>query len=127
MRYITFHILGTGVLSSLSNAYDPDSPARVTIYSPSQFGWNFPADGSAVFSKTFLRTRSPRWNIRGLTRPLYRFAILRWYNAIRTAAASRSLSAMFRPLIIDSIFDCSGILVQSVGIPISIGSIAFIP
>ena len=28
------------VPSSLSNAYDSDSPARVIIYGPSQFGWN---------------------------------------------------------------------------------------
>ena len=41
-------------MSSFSNAYDLDLPARVTIYGPSQFGWNFSVDGSAVFSKTFL-------------------------------------------------------------------------
>ena len=33
----------------------------------SQLGWNFPVVGSAVFSKTFLKTRSPGWNARGFT------------------------------------------------------------
>ena len=50
---ITFHILGSSVPSSLSNAYDPDLLARVIIYGPSQFGWNFSVDGSTVFSKLF--------------------------------------------------------------------------
>ena len=80
-----------------------------------------------MFFKTFLRTRSLGWNIRGFTRLLYRFASLRWYDAIRTAAASRSSSVMFRSLITDSVFDCSGISVRSVGIPISVGTIASIP
>ena len=127
MRCITFHILGTGVPSSLSNAYDPDSPARFTIYGPSQFGWNFPVDGSVVFLKTFLRTRSPGWKIWGFTRLLYRFASLQWYDAIHTAAASRSSFAMSRSLITDSVFDCSVISVRSVGILISVGTIASIP
>ena len=65
---MAFHILGTCVPSSLSNAYDPDSPTRVTRYGPSQLGWNFPTAGSTVFSKTFLRTRLPGWNARGFTR-----------------------------------------------------------
>ena len=34
--HIAFHILGTGVPSNLSKAYDPDSLARFTIYGPSQ-------------------------------------------------------------------------------------------
>ena len=35
----------------------PDSPERVTTYGPSQLGWNFPTVGSAIFSKTFIKTR----------------------------------------------------------------------
>ena len=89
-------------------------------------GWNFPIDGSVVFSKTFLRTRSPGLNI-GFTCLLYRFASLRWYDAIHTAAASPSSFAMSWSLITDSVFNCLGISVRSVGIPISIGSIASIP
>ena len=80
-----------------------------------------------MFSKTFLGTRFPSWNIQGFTRLLYMFASLRWYDAIRTAGAWLSSSAMSRSLITDSIFDCSGILVQSGGIPISVGTIASIP
>ena len=80
-----------------------------------------------MFSKTFFRTRSFGWNIRGFTRLLYRFASLRWYDAIRTAAASRSSSAMSRSLIIDSVFDCSSISVRSVGILISVRTITSIP
>ena len=80
-----------------------------------------------MFSRTFLRTRSLGWNIRGFTRLLYRFASRRWYDAIHTAAASRSSFAMSRSLITDSIFDCLGISVRSMGIPISIGTIASIP
>ena len=79
-----------------------------------------------MFLKTFLRTKSSFWNIRGFTRLLYRFASLRWYDYICIAAASRSSSAMSRSLIIDSIFDCSGISIRSVGIPISVGTIASI-
>ena len=119
--------LGTGVPSSLSNTYDPDSLAFFTIYDPSQFGWNFPTDGLVVFSKTFLKTKSLSWNIRSFTRLLYRFVILRWYDVIRTTTASYSLSIMSKSLITDSVFDCSGISVRSVGIPISIGTIASIP
>ena len=58
---------------------------------------------------------------------LYRFSSLRWYDAISTTAASRSSSTMSRYLITDSVFDCSGISVQSVGIPISVWTIASIP
>ena len=58
---------------------------------------------------------------------LYRFASLQWYDAIRTASASCSSSAMCRSLIIGSIFDCSGISVRSVGISIFVGTIASIP
>ena len=80
-----------------------------------------------MFLKTFLRTKSPGWNIQGFMHLLYRFASLRWYDAIRTAAALRSSSAMSKSLITDSVFDCSGISVRSMGIPISVGTIAFIP
>ena len=90
-------------------------------------GWNFSIDGSVMFLKTFLRTKSPGWNIQGFTRLLYRFASLRWYNAIRTAAASPSSFSMSWSLITYSVFDCLGISVRSVGIPISIGTIASIP
>ena len=127
MRGIIFHIQRTGVPSSLSKEYDLDSQPRVTIYGPSQFGYNFPADESTVFLKTFLRTRSPCWNIRGFARLLYKFASLRWYDSILTVAASRSSFAMSRSLITDSVFDCSSISVQSVGIPIFVGTIASIP
>ena len=97
--------------------------ARVTLYGPSLFGWNFPTDGSAVFSKNFLMIKSLGWNIQGFTYLLYRFASLRWYDAIRTAVAPRSSSTMSRSLITDSVFDCLGISVQSVGISISVGTI----
>ena len=78
LRCVAFHILGTGVSSSLSNAYDPDLSACVTRYGPSQMGWNLPTAGSAVFSKTFLRTRSPSWNARGFTHLLWELARRRW-------------------------------------------------
>ena len=61
---MTFHILGTGVPSSLFKAYDPTAPTRTNVYGPSQFGWNFPSAGLAVFSKTLLITKSPSWNVR---------------------------------------------------------------
>ena len=80
-----------------------------------------------MFSKNFLRTRSPRWNIRGFTHMLYRFSSLRWYDAIRIASVLPNSFAVSRSLITDSIIDCSGILVRSVGIPISVGIIASIP
>ena len=37
---------------------------------PFTVGWNFPAVGSIVFSKTFLKSRSPSRNTRGFTRML---------------------------------------------------------
>ena len=58
---------------------------------------------------------------------LYRFANLRWHDVILIAVASCSSSAMSRSLIIDSVFDCSGISVRSMGMSISVGTIAFIP
>ena len=50
-----------------------------------------------------------------------------WYDAIRTASTWRSLSAVPKSLITDSSFDYSGKLVQSMGMPISVGTIASIP
>ena len=67
LRYVAFHILGTGVPSSLSKAYAPDSLARIIKYGPSQLGWNFLAVRLVVFSNNFLNTRSPGWNARSLT------------------------------------------------------------
>ena len=58
---------------------------------------------------------------------LYRFASLRWYDAIRTATAFGNSSAMFRSLITNLVFDCLGISVRNVGIPISVGTMASIP
>ena len=80
-----------------------------------------------MFSKKFLSTISPCWNIRGFTRMLYRFVILRWYDAIRRAATSCSSSTMSRSLITYSVFDSSSISVQRVGIPIPVGTITSIP
>ena len=50
-----------------------------------------------------------------------------WYDAILTVATSRSSFAMSRSLITISAFDCSGISVKSVGMLISVGTIASIP
>ena len=73
---MAFHILGTGVLSSLFNAYDLVAPTRTTVYGLSQFGWNFLSVGLAVFSKPLLKTRSLSLNVRGFTHLLYKFANL---------------------------------------------------
>ena len=80
-----------------------------------------------MFLKTFLRTKSLGWNVRGFTRLLYRLANLRWYDSIHTVAALSSSSAMSRSLVIDLVFGCSNISVQSVGMPIFVGIIASIP
>ena len=80
-----------------------------------------------MFSKTFLKTRSLGRNIRGFMHLLYRFASLLWYDAIHIATASHSSSAMFRSLITNLVFDYSDVSIRSVGIPISIGTIASIP
>ena len=96
---MAFHILGTGVSSSLFNAYDPASPTQTTVYVPSQFGWNFPSVGLAVFSKTLLKTRSPSWNVRGFTCLLYRLTSLYWYDTIHTTIALRSSSSISRSLV----------------------------
>ena len=97
------------------------------MYGPSQFGWNLSAAESDVFSKTHLRTGSPARNIRCFTRLLYRFVILCWYDAIRTAAASRNLSIISKSLARASVLASSGISVRSVGIPIYVGIMASIP
>ena len=80
-----------------------------------------------MFSKTFLKTKSLSRNIRGFTRLLYRFASLWWYEALHTATASRSSFAISRSLIKDLAFDCSDVTIRSVGILISVGTIASIP
>ena len=50
-----------------------------------------------------------------------------WYDSIHTAVASRGSSVLSRSLTTVSTFDCSGKLVRSVGIPISVGTMASIP
>ena len=51
---------------------------------------------------------------------LYKFANLLWYDAIHTTIVSRGSSAMSRSLITDSVFNCSGVSVRSLGIPVSV-------
>ena len=85
---------GTCVPFSLFNAYDPTVPIFTIAYGPSQFSWNFPVAGSVMFSKTFLKTRSPAQNVRCFTCLLYELVALCWYDAMRTVVASRSLSTM---------------------------------
>ena len=96
---MTFHILVTRVMSSLFNAYDLAAPIWTTVYGPSQFGWNFLSAGLEVFSKTLLKTRSPSWNVCGVTHLLYRFVNLCWHDAMHTAAALRSSSIISRSLV----------------------------
>ena len=83
--------------------------------------------GSTMFSKTLLKTRSPARNVRDLTHLLYRFVILCWYEAIRITTASWSSSAISRSLVMVSVLVFPGISVRSVGIPIYVGMMAFIP
>ena len=71
------------------------------MYGTSQLGWNFPSVGLDVFSKTLLRTNSSVLNVRDFTHRLCQLANLCWYEAMRTAAASRSSSAVSRSLIMD--------------------------
>ena len=97
------------------------------LHGPSQLGWNLPFTGLAVFSKTFLRAKSPALNVRGFTCRLCKLANLCWYDAMRTDSASRSSSAVSRYLITASMFVSLGISFQIVGIPISMGMIASIP
>ena len=81
----------------------------------------------AVFSKTLLKTNSPALNVRGFTRQLCKFASLYWYDAMRTAAVSRSLLVLSRSFIKALVFTSLGISVRMVGIPISMGMMASIP
>ena len=46
---------------------------------------------------------------------------------MRIAAESRNSSTMSSSLIINYVFPCSGVFVQIVGIPISVGMMASIP
>ena len=114
--------MGTNVPSSLFSAYDPTSPTLTIVYGPSQFRWNLPIVGSAVFSKTLLKTRSPAWNVGYLTRLLYKFVVICWYDAIRIVVSSMSSSVISK-----SLARASVIYVRSVGIPSSVGIMASIP
>ena len=80
-----------------------------------------------MFSKTLLKTNSPSRNVRGFTRWLWKFSSLCWYDAMRTAAASRSSLVVSRSLAMASTFAFSGISARMVGIPISMGMMASIP
>ena len=98
-----------GVSSSLFNAYDLAAPTQTTVYGSSQCGWNFSSARLVVLLETLLKTRSSFWNVRGFTLLLYRFANLFWYDAIRTVAASQSLSAISRYLVTTSALASLGI------------------
>ena len=80
-----------------------------------------------MFSKTLLNTNSPGRNVRGFTHRLFKFAILCWYDSIRTATASRSSPVVSRSLATTSTFDFSRISIRTVGILISVGMMASIP
>ena len=97
------------------------------MYDPSQLGWNFPSTGLTVFSKTLLKTNSPRRNVHGFTRRLCKFTSLCWYDAIRTTTASRSLSVVSRSLATTSAFAFLGISIRTMGIPIFVRMMASIP
>ena len=116
-----FHIMGTEVLSSLFNLYDPAGPTQTIVYDPSQFGWNFLFAGLAVFSKTLHKTSSQSRNVCDFTRLLYRFVNFCWYDAIHIAATSRSLPVISRSLVTTSTLASSRISVRSVSISISMG------
>ena len=94
---------------------------------PSQLGWNFPSTGLVVFLKTLLKTNSSARNVHEFTRRLCKFASLYWYDAIHTAAASRSSSVVSRSLATASTFAFSGIYVRTMGISIFVGMMASIP
>ena len=83
--------------------------------------------GSAMFLKTFLRTRSPARNVSYFTCLLYELVDLCWYDAMHTTAASRSSSTISKSFAMALILAFSGISVRSVGIPISVGIMASIP
>ena len=97
------------------------------MYDPSQLGWNFPSTGLVMFSKTLFKINSQGRTVRGFIRRLCKFANLYWYDAIRIAATSRSSSVVSRSLAMTSTFAFSRIFVRTVGIPISMGMMAFIP
>ena len=101
---------GTSVPSSLVSVYDLATPIFIIAYGPSQFSWNFPAVGSAVFSKTFLNSRSLARNI-CFTCLLYEFVALYWYDAMHTAAASQSSSGLSKSFVMASILAFSAISV----------------
>ena len=69
------------------------------MYDPFQFSWNFPSIGLTVFSKILLKTKSSSRNECGFAYQLYRFVSLCWYDAISTAAASRSSSVISKSLV----------------------------
>ena len=97
------------------------------VYHSSQFSWNFPAVGFAMFSKTLLKTRSLAWNVHCLTCLLCKFEVLCWYDSIRIATASRSSYVISKSLAKASVLASPGIYVRSVGIPAFVGIIASIP
>ena len=80
-----------------------------------------------MFSKILLKNNSPALNVRSFTRWLSKFASLCWYDAMRTTAASRSSSVVFRSLVRALTFASTGTSVRMVGIQISVGLIASIP
>ena len=55
-----------------------------------------------MFSKTLLKTRSPARNARDFTCLLSRFVSICWYDAIRKASASQSLSVISKSLVMAS-------------------------
>ena len=124
---MAFHILGTRVPSSLFNAYDLAAPTQTIIYGPSQFGWKFSTVGLAMFSKAFLKTRSPSWNVRYFILLLYRFSSHCWYDTICIAAALQSSFAISRSLVTTLALASLGIPVRSVGIPDFCGDYSFHP
>ena len=94
---------GIGVFASLFSVYDPAALIFTFMYGPSQFGWKFSTAESIVFSKTFLRTRSPAQNVHYFTCLLYELAALCWYDVMRTVGASRSSFSMSKSLAMASV------------------------
>ena len=80
-----------------------------------------------MFSKTLLKTNSLGRNVRGFTRRLCKFANLYWYDTMRTATASQSLSIVSRSLTMASKFAFSRISARTVGIPNFCGDDASTP
>ena len=79
-----------------------------------------------MFSKIFLKNRSPVRNVRDFIRLLYKFAILCWQDAIRIVAVAQSSYAISRSLEMALALAVLGTSIQSVDIPISVGIMAFI-